>query len=166
MLVRPLPSYKRNAEWTWTNHFIDFIHVKGNLFPSHLFDPKKTNQHYRYMKGWNVQALIAYLIGISLPFPGFVATLGATGVSAGGLHLFDLGWLLSFATSFVTYVVICYFWPTPNQKLIREQGLGWEQNAKTSLLVGSEDDEESSPVRMLEGELEAKTISKVQETDF
>ena len=38
-----------------------------------------------------------------------------------------LGWLLSFFVSFVVYYVICLFWPTRNQRLIKELGLGWEE---------------------------------------
>jgi NCS1 family nucleobase:cation symporter-1 len=29
--------------------------------------------------------------------------------------------------SFVVYYIICLFWPTRNQSLIKEMGLGWEE---------------------------------------
>ena len=35
--------------------------------------------------------------------------------------------MLSFVSSFVVYWVLCLVWPTKNQKLIREMGLGWEE---------------------------------------
>ncbi|KAI1849768.1 hypothetical protein JX266_004717 [Neoarthrinium moseri] len=110
-----------------------FILCRGNIMTAWLFNPGKTNVHYRYHRGWNVQAVIAYLAGIALPFPGFAASLGATGVNQAGNDLFYMGWLLSFCTSFAAYTIICKFWPTRNQKLIREQGMAWEDSARLSL---------------------------------
>ncbi|KAJ9156488.1 Uracil permease-like protein [Pleurostoma richardsiae] len=114
-----------------------YIMTKGNVFCTHLFDPSKSNRHYRYHKGWNLQALIAYCIGIALPFPGFVASLGASGVNEAGQHLFSMGWLLSFFTSLIIYPLICMVWPTANHKIIREQGMTWEQAGK-EVLEGEE----------------------------
>lgn len=126
----------------------DFFFTKGNVFPELLFNPTRTNPRYRYNKGFNLQAIIAYLFGVALPFPGFVQSLGATGVSVGGQRLFDLGWLLSFFVSFVVYLVICKVWPTKNQVMIREEGIGWEQHSKTLFTVhpASEDDLEDAQV--------------------
>lgn len=39
----------------------------------------------------------------------------------------QMGWLLSFFTSFVVYFCICKVWPTRNQRRIKELGLKWEQ---------------------------------------
>lgn len=103
-----------------------FLLAKGNVFISHLYDGSRGNKHYFYHMGWNVQAVIAYLVGIALPFPGFVGTLGPN-VSQPAQELGQLGWLLSFVTSFVVYYVICKVWPTRNQRLIKDMGLGWEE---------------------------------------
>lgn len=43
--------------------------------------------------GWNLQAVLAYLVGIALPFAGFVGTLGPT-VSAAASDMGHLGWML------------------------------------------------------------------------
>lgn len=75
--------------------------------------------------GVNIQAVIAYLAGIALPFAGFVGTLGAN-VSATAQDMGHIGWFLSFTTSFVLYYLICLVWPTPPQRLIKERKLGWE----------------------------------------
>ncbi|TGO82803.1 hypothetical protein BPOR_0755g00040 [Botrytis porri] len=99
--------------------------TKGNVFIGHLYNGTKANKHYYYFHGWNVQAIIAYICGVALPFPGFVGTLGAS-VSQSATNLGRLGWLLSFSVSFVVYFALCKVWPTPNQKLIKEMGLGWE----------------------------------------
>jgi nucleobase:cation symporter-1, NCS1 family len=68
-------------------------------------------------------------MGIALPFPGFAASLGATGVNQAGYDMFYIGWILSFTISFVAYNVLCKVWPTRNQKLIKERGMAWEECA-------------------------------------
>ncbi|KAF2230964.1 allantoin [Viridothelium virens] len=100
--------------------------TRGNVFIGHCYDGSKNNRHYYYDWGWNLQALLAYLVGIALPFPGFVGSLGAN-VSSAATDLGHLGWMLSFTVSFVIYWVLCKIWPTQNQKIIREMELGWEQ---------------------------------------
>lgn len=72
------------------------------------------------------QGIIAYIVGIALPFPGFCGTLGAK-VSVPAQNLGHLGWLISFVASFVVYYVLCLVWPTHNQKLVKEMGLKWEE---------------------------------------
>ena len=84
--------------------------------------------------GWNVQGVIAYLAGIALPFPGFVGTLGAK-VSVPAQQLGHLGWMLSFSVSFVVYYLICLVWPTQNQKIVREMGLGWEEMSSREIVA-------------------------------
>jgi len=103
-----------------------FLLTKGNVFISYLYDGSKYNKHYYYHSGWNLQAVLAYMVGIALPFPGFVGTLGPN-VSKPAQELGQLGWLLSFFSSFVVYYAICKVWPTKNQKLVKEMGLGWEE---------------------------------------
>jgi len=103
-----------------------FLLTKGNVFIAHLYDGSPENKHYRYHKGFNVQAILAYLVGIALPFPGFVGSLGPT-VSTAAQRLGDLGWLLSFFVTFIVYYLICLVWPTQNQRLIKEMGLSWEE---------------------------------------
>lgn len=103
-----------------------FVLTKGNVFLSHLYNGSRSNQHYFYHGGWNLQALFAYIVGIALPFPGFVGTLGPK-VSKSAHDLGELGWLLSFTTSFLVYYVVCRVWPTKNQRIVREMALGWEE---------------------------------------
>lgn len=88
--------------------------------------------------------MIAYICGIALPFPGFAATLGATGVGQAGADMFYIGWLLSFFTALVVYTGLCKIWPTKNQKLIRERGMAWEECAHDQI----EDDTSSSAQEM------------------
>lgn len=114
--------------------FTDYVLTKGNIFIGHLYNGNKTNKHYYYHHGWNVQAVIAYICGIALPFPGFVGTLGPK-VSTAAANLGSLGWLLSFFTSFVVYFAICSVWPTKNQRLIKEMGLTWEEQSAEAIFA-------------------------------
>lgn len=102
--------------------------TKGNVFLKHLYDGKRSNPHYYYYRGWNIQAYIAYIIGVIIPFPGFCGSLGAN-VSETAINLGHLGWCLSFVVSIAVYVPLCYFWPTKNQKLIKSMKLKFEETA-------------------------------------
>lgn len=111
-----------------------FLLTRGNIFIAHLYNGSKSNKHYYYNRGWNLQALIAYIVGIALPFPGFVGTLGAN-VSSTALNMGHIGWLLSFVVSFVVYWGICMVWPTANQKIVREMGLRFEEMAERDMMA-------------------------------
>ena len=113
-----------------------------------MYDGSRTNKHYYYKKGWNIQAVVAYICGIALPFPGFVGTLGAK-VSTPALDLGRLGWLLSFTVTFFVYILICLIWPTENQRLIKEMGLTWEERSGDEIVAedGTEIVEEGKMVR-------------------
>lgn len=103
-----------------------YVLAKGNVFISELYNGTKENPYYRYTKGWNINAYVAYLAGIALPFAGFTGTLGAS-VSEAGVRLGHIGWLLSFFVSGIVYFVMCKIFPTPAQRAVKEQGLGWEE---------------------------------------
>lgn len=133
----------------------DYLLTNGNIFIGSLYNGSKTNKFYYYHKGWNLQALFAYICGIALPFPGkhpflgvrgfhlirnhmsiditnllsgFCGTLGVN-VSTTARHLNELGWLLSFFVALVAYYGICKICPTSNQRLVQELKLSWEQMA-------------------------------------
>jgi NCS1 family nucleobase:cation symporter-1 len=111
-----------------------YLLTKGNVFIGNLYNGSRSNKHYYYHYGWNLQAVIAYLCGIIPPFPGFVGTLGPK-VSPAATNLGRLGWLLSFFVSFVVYYVICLVWPTQNQRIIREMGLSWEEQSNERIMA-------------------------------
>ncbi|KAK4983220.1 hypothetical protein LTR66_008915 [Elasticomyces elasticus] len=140
-----------------------FLLTKGNVFISHLYNGSSTNKHYYYMRGWNVQAVIAYLCGIALPFPGFCGTLGAR-VSPTAQDLGHLGWMLSFVTTFVVYYVLCLVWPTQNQTLVKEMKLGWEEMSYKTIVAADGtvigEEEEGHPDKQMPAE---KKFSRVGE---
>lgn len=131
-----------------------FCLTRGNVFVSHLYDGSRENKHYRYTLGINLQAVIAYLVGIGLPFAGFVGTLGPH-VSPAAQKLGQLGWMLSFVSSFVVYYLLCLMWPTQNQRLVKEMGLGWEEVSYGEIVAADgtviRDEQEGYPDPRLEG---------------
>ncbi|KAE8158969.1 permease for cytosine/purines, uracil, thiamine, allantoin-domain-containing protein [Aspergillus tamarii] len=108
-----------------------FLLTKGTVVIPSLYNPTNTNENYYYHRGWNLQALAAYVVGIALPFPGFCGVLGAS-VSTAASHIMDIAWVTSFVTSFVVYFAICWIWPTQNMKFVRERGYAFEQVAPKS----------------------------------
>lgn len=104
----------------------DFLLTKGNVTIRSLYVPTKANKNYWYHGGVNIQAVIAYCVGIALPFPGFCGELGAS-VSTSAAHIMDIAWLTAFTVSFVTYYVICKVWPTASQREVKLNYLAWEQ---------------------------------------
>ncbi|KAG0647479.1 Allantoin transport [Hyphodiscus hymeniophilus] len=138
-----------------------FLLTKGNVFIGHLYSGSKSNKHYYYYEGWNIQGVIAYLCGIALPFPGFVGTLGAS-VTTSATDLGRLGWILSFSVSFVVYYLICLFWPTQNQILIKEMGLGWEEASGDRIVAedGTEIVEEGKTVHAVGGEISDDAVGR------
>lgn len=113
---------------------IDYLVSNGNVFISHLYNGSKENKHYYYHRGWNIQAIFAYICGIALPFTGFVGTLGPH-VSTSATNMGRLGWILSFVTSFTVYWIVCKLWPTRNQRLIKEMGLAWEEMGDREIIA-------------------------------
>ena len=103
-----------------------FWFCRGNLFVQELYNGSRNNPYYRYCGGWNIQALVAYLLGTLLPLPGFVGTLGAH-VPEWAIRIAYLGWLVAFFVSALAYFIICTFFPTDVQRTIKEKGLQWEQ---------------------------------------
>lgn len=105
-----------------------YVVTRGNVFLEHLYDGKRSNPHYYYYRGWNLQAYIAYICGAIIPFPGFCGSLGAN-VSSTATNLGHIGWCLSFVVSIVVYIAICRVWPTQNQRAMKGMNLGFEQMA-------------------------------------
>ena len=106
-----------------------FYFTRGNVFVSHLYSVSAADSYYWFWRGCNIQAFLAYLAGIALPFPGFVGTLGGS-VSVTGVRIGYMGWLISFFVSALVYFILCSIKPTAVQRVITKQGLKWEQLAE------------------------------------
>ncbi|TFK50769.1 putative allantoin permease [Heliocybe sulcata] len=125
-----------------------YVITRGNIAVEHLYDGSRTNPRYYYTHGWSIQAYIAYIAGVALPFAGFLGNLGVR-VSPVAVNMGHIGWLLSYFVSIAVYVGICWVWPTPMQRAVREGGLSWEAMAEDCDALEREDKGDSES----EGEL-------------
>lgn len=91
--------------------FSDYYAVrKGYLILDHMYSGTK-NSVYRYNKiGCNPRAFIAYILGIAPNITGFAGACGAT-VPIGATRVYNLSWFVGFFTAFISYYVLCWFWP-------------------------------------------------------
>lgn len=84
----------------------DYLVVRnGNVRVPDLYDPAGV---YWYRAGVSWRAVVAYLVAVVLPIPGFSASFGCS-VSAGAVHLYEIGWLLTCVVSSVVYWALCRF---------------------------------------------------------
>ncbi|VUC38184.1 unnamed protein product [Clonostachys rosea] len=91
---------------------VDYFFVaRGNLLIRELY-VGNADSRYWYWKGWNLRAIAAWIIGVVLPFPGFVATFGTVTVASGAQQMWNMGYLLSLVMSGVTYYALSIFMPT------------------------------------------------------
>ncbi|RDW59580.1 hypothetical protein BP6252_12667 [Coleophoma cylindrospora] len=117
----------------------DYFLVRGNLFLDHLYDGKKSNPAYYYVKGWNVQGYIAYICGFAIGIGGFAANLGAT-VTSRAREVGYLGWIMSFSVSMIVYTFMCLLWPTQSQRLVKSLSLRWEEKVPLEVDTGLSDE--------------------------
>jgi NCS1 family nucleobase:cation symporter-1 len=61
---------------------------------------------YWYVRGFNPLAMVALAIGVAPCVPGFLGTIGALDVAPLWISLYHYAWFISFALSFVCYIVL------------------------------------------------------------
>lgn len=88
-----------------------FVIRKGNLNLPDMFSLSR-HSRYHYFYGFNLRAFAAFVIGFLLPLPGFAESFG-TSSSAAAVHMYSLGWVLSFLMGCLSYYIICMIWPVP-----------------------------------------------------
>jgi len=79
-----------------------------------MFHPE---QRYRYLHGFNLRALIAFVVGVAPSLPGFIQTINPNIDVKGGIFPFDFAWILGFSLSFILYTMISLIWP-PSETII------------------------------------------------
>lgn len=91
---------------------VDYFFVcRGNYFVRELYIGNDSSRYW-YWHGWNWRAVVAWTIGIALPFPGFVATLGNFSVGVGPTRMWDIGYILSIVMSGLAYYFLSRVFPT------------------------------------------------------
>ncbi|KAL2009205.1 hypothetical protein VTN00DRAFT_7399 [Thermoascus crustaceus] len=88
-----------------------FLIRRCNINLTDLFNSSPSGRYF-YLKGVNMRAFVAFVIGFLLPLPGFIGSFGHN-ISAAATQMFDLGWVLSFVMGGVAYLVICMVWKVP-----------------------------------------------------
>ncbi|KAK0447304.1 allantoin permease [Armillaria borealis] len=93
---------------------IDYFLVrKGNLQLAGLFTGSRDGPYY-YTWGINWRAIVAFIAGTGIPFPGFVQSFGSVAIGEVAEEMFDFGWLASFGIGAIIYWVLCRVFPVQN----------------------------------------------------
>lgn len=91
---------------------------KGNLNIPDLFTSASPGR-YHYFHGFNLRAFAAFVIGFLLPLPGFAASFGHK-IDSAAVHMYSLGWVLSFIMGGLSYFIFSLIWPLPaNDRALR-----------------------------------------------
>jgi NCS1 family nucleobase:cation symporter-1 len=95
------------------------------------------NGRYWYFHGWHWRAYVAYIIGIVLPFPGFLGVLGVKSMSAPlspATKIYNVGYLTSTFSAMAVYVILCKL--SPPDHIAEARSMPFEFMGKTEVLVG------------------------------
>ncbi|KAH9886006.1 permease for cytosine/purines, uracil, thiamine, allantoin-domain-containing protein [Cubamyces lactineus] len=80
---------------------------------------------YMYFHGFNLNAVVAYLCGLMIPFVGFIGTFGIA-VPKGATRCDEIGWYVSAVVAGTVYVTLCRLNPLENV----DKSLAWEEQAR------------------------------------
>jgi NCS1 family nucleobase:cation symporter-1 len=85
---------------------------KGKFNIGELYNP---NGLYRYNRGWNWRAFVAFFIPVSVLIPGLAYSISPTTVKVndGILHLYAFSWLFGITMAASIYYVICTYISPP-----------------------------------------------------
>lgn len=95
------------------------------------------NGRYWYFHGWHWRAYVAYIIGIVLPFPGFLGVLGVKSVSAplsAATKIYNVGYLTSTFSAMAVYVALCKI--SPPDHIAEARSMPFESMGKIEVLLG------------------------------
>jgi NCS1 family nucleobase:cation symporter-1 len=105
----------------------DYLVVRrGNVFIADLYEPKG---RYWYRSGVNWRAVVAYLVAVVWPIPGFAQTFGCD-VPVAWLHIYQVGWLLTCIVSSLVYWALGFVGDfAAEEKLLAFEAVAAEQMA-------------------------------------
>lgn len=102
---------------------VDYFFVRrGNIDIAALYSASRSAKYY-YTFGVNWRAVLAFVVGFTIPLPGFIASMDpSVSVAVGATYIFNMGWLMSFCFGAITYWLACLVMPVPggDGKLPRE----------------------------------------------
>ncbi|EMC93885.1 hypothetical protein BAUCODRAFT_93813 [Baudoinia panamericana UAMH 10762] len=85
------------------------VGTKGNIHVPSLYDGSKTGL-YRYWSGVNWISAFAWFGGVIMGIPGLVGTFQPKAVPKAAVHMYNMGWILTFATAAAIYWVALLIW--------------------------------------------------------
>lgn len=95
---------------------VDYFFIRrGNLDIAAMYSTSPDSKYY-FFSGFNIRAIVAFIIGFVVPLPGFIGSFGTVKVSVPATRLFYLGWLLSFLFGGLSYWAMCLVWKVPGQE--------------------------------------------------
>jgi NCS1 family nucleobase:cation symporter-1 len=80
---------------------------------------------YHFFRGFNLRGFAAFVIGFTLPLPGFIGSFGVGGLAPAAKNMYDLGWVLSFLTGGLSFWAASVFFKVPGHE--EENGLAFER---------------------------------------
>nr|VWP01952.1 AvrPphE (AvrPphE protein) (Type III effector HopX1) [Ganoderma boninense] len=96
---------------------------KGNIYIDDAYT-SEPGSRYMYFRGVNLNAAVAYISGMMIPFVGFLGTFGVP-VPLAASRCDDIGWYVSAVVAGVIYVVLCRLHPLENV----DRSIRWEELA-------------------------------------
>lgn len=80
-----------------------------------LYQP---NGIYRYARGWNWRAVVAFLVGVAPNMPGFINSINPNIKVGVGARPYYFGWILGFVATSLVYIVLSMFVAPPRDSFI------------------------------------------------
>lgn len=120
----------------------DYYFVRrGNFHVVSFYSPdKSTSLWYGNKYGVNPRAIVAWAVAVAATISGVANSITPGSVPKGVVHVYQLGFLLSFAIGFVVFAALNYFFPVRNilPEMINAKLLRFEELAVTDGFIGSE----------------------------
>jgi NCS1 family nucleobase:cation symporter-1 len=83
---------------------------KGNIHVPSVYDASPTGL-YRYYKGWNWRALVAWVCGVVIVIHGVAGSIPGSTASQVSKNMYKLGFIVSLLMGSSVYYVLCKIWP-------------------------------------------------------
>ena len=122
-----------------------YVLKKGKL---NINDMYKTHGIYYYNTGFNVQAFVAFLLGVVPLMPGFAKSIDNSINVGGAWKVYTFAWLFGFSASSVSYYVICTY--------MKGLGVAITDVAVYPAQLGEGGDEEAGIAETISGEAGTK----------
>ena len=91
---------------------VDYYLIRrGNLHIPSLFETAPGSLYMPKPKGYNLKALISWVIGCIICLPGLAATFGSGDPNGAAAHIYNSGFILSFFVGGLSYYLMSLIWP-------------------------------------------------------